>query len=684
MPCVRLNTGADMPLVGLGTYPMRGLPLGAAVVRALRAGYRRFDTASAYGNERGLGMALKTAPWRASREPLFLTTKLSNREQREGTVRAALAGSLRRLGVPRVDLYLMHWPLPDTFTDSWRQMEELFHEGAVGAIGVCNCHPHHLDRLLRGASVVPAVNQVELHPLLSQKPLLDYCQARGIVVEAYSPFARMHPRLVRHPDLMKMAERYGKTVPQIILRWDVQQGIPAAPKTSHRRRLAENLAVFDFELTGRDMEVLDGLNEEFRVRYNPDVYPVRNSKPARKTLPDRTTDSREILLYGHGGSANRGCEAIVRSTSALLKAELGAGSAIRLMSFSPQEDREAGLPDIDTVADSGTRWPGLSPVRLARALLWRALPRPVPRHVLDNLRTLRRAGRADVCLSVGGDNYCYDPVEIYYGLNRLLRKRCRRMVLWGCSIEPDRMDHAMQDDLRGFDLITARESITHAALRDRGLEQARLFPDPAFAMKEERLPLPSGWREGEMVGINLSALIEQYERRPGGCLAACAELIRHVLSAGRGGVVLVPHVTGRRSDDRFPLGTLYREFRTTGRVLMLPGGLNAPETKGYVSRCRLFVGARTHATIAAYSSGVPALVLGYSVKARGIARDLFGDEKGLVLPVQEMEDPRQLIRLFDGLREREGELRARLGETVPEARRALKAAGAEIRRLAEP
>ncbi len=186
-----------------------------------------------------------------------------------------------------------------------------------------------------------------------------------------------------------------------------------------------------------------------------------------------------------------------------------------------------------------------------------------------------------------------------------------------------------------------------------------------------------------MVGINLSALIEQYERRPGGCLAACAELIRHVLSAGRGGVVLVPHVTGRPSDDRFPLGTLHREFRTTGRVLMLPGGLNAPETKGYISRCRLFVGARTHASIAAYSTGVPTLVLGYSVKARGIARDLFGDEKGLVLPVQELEDARQLIRLFDGLREREGELRARLGEAVPEARRALKAAGMEIRRLIE-
>ncbi len=146
-------------------------------------------------------------------------------------------------------------------------------------------------------------------------------------------------------------------------------------------------------------------------------------------------------------------------------------------------------------------------------------------------------------------------------------------------------------------------------------------------------------------------------------------------------MVLVPHVTWRSSDDRYPLGDIYREFRGDKRVLMLPGGLNAPQTKGYISRCRFFVCARTHASIAAYSTGVPTLVLGYSVKARGIARDLFGEETGLVLPVQELSDARQLIDLFDGMREREGDLRARLASRMPDVLRGTEEAAHEIEKL---
>lgn len=671
-------------MLGLGTYPMNGPRLAWTVAKARAAGYARFDTASAYGNERWLGRGLSLArPWMPSR-PIFLTTKLSNDEQR-GDVRAALTGSLRRLGVAQVDLYLLHWPQPDTFLDAWRQMENLYREGLARAIGVCNFHSHHLDRLLEIAAVVPAVNQVERHPLLSQVPLLEYCRSRGIVLEAYSPMARMHPRLVRNPLLIEMARRHGKTVPQIVLRWNLQHGLPAVPKSSRWQGLKDNLAAFDFALEAVEMEQIDGLNEDFRIRFNPDVYVFRKKAGAASAAAGAAVEKRrpDILFYGHGGSANRGCEAIVRSTGALLKKTLGPRAFIQVSSSAPQEDREASIPAVDAVVDSGAVWPATSPVRWLRAALWHACPTPVARHLLSNLRTLQRAGRADACLSVGGDNYCYDPVEIHYALNRVLRKRCRRLVLWGCSIEPDRMDAAMLDDLRGFDLITARESITFAALRERGLDRARLYPDPAFAMEEERLPLPPGWRAGQMVGLNLSALIERYERTPGGALSACAELIRHVLARTECGVALVPHVTGRPSDDRFPLGDLYREFRGDGRVLMLPGGLNAPQTKGYVSRCRYFVCARTHASIAAYSTGVPTLVLGYSVKARGIARDLFGAETGLVLPVQELADGRQLVRLFDSLREREGELRARLAEAVPEMQRALKTAGAEIRRLVE-
>lgn len=682
MQTIRLNNGVEMPMLGLGTYPMNGPRLAWTVAKALAAGYDRFDTASAYGNERWLGRGLRMArPWRPSR-PIFLTTKLSNDEQR-GDVRAALAGSLRRLGVERVDLYLLHWPQPDTFVDAWRQMEALYREGLARAIGVCNFHSHHLDRLLENAAVVPAVNQVERHPLLSQTPLLEHCRSRGIVLEAYSPMARMHPRLVRNPLLAELARRHGKTVPQIVLRWAIQQGVPAVPKSSRWKGLKDNLAVFDFALDADEMERIDGLDEEFRIRFHPDAYPIRKkagsaSAGAGAGEGDR---QRNILFYGHGGSSNRGCEAIVRSTSALLKKSLGSRAFIQVSSYAPQEDREASIPSVDAVVDSGAAWPATSPVRWLRAALWHACPTPSARHLLSNLRTIHRAGRADVCLSVGGDNYCYDPVEIHYALNRVLRKRCRRLALWGCSIEPERMDAAMLGDLRGFDLITARESITFAALRDRGLERAKLYPDPAFAMDEERLPLPPGWRDGQMVGLNLSALIERYEQTPGGARSACAALIRHVLARTECGVVLVPHVTGRSSDDRYPLGDLYREFRGEGRVLMMSGGLRAPQIKGYIARCRFFVGARTHATIAAYSTGVPTLVLGYSVKARGIARDLFGEETGLVLPVQELAGGVQLVRLFDGLREREEELRSHLRTVLPDILRGTEQSAREIGRL---
>lgn len=262
-----------------------------------------------------------------------------------------------------------------------------------------------------------------------------------------------------------------------------------------------------------------------------------------------------------------------------------------------------------------------------------------------------------------------------------MRRLTRKMVLWGCSIEPDRVDEPMLADLRRFDLITARESITLAALRDKGLLRVRWYPDSAFLMEEDRQPLPAGWRDGQMVGLNVSPLIESYESQPGASLTACRELVRHILDHTDMGVVLVPHVTKRESDDQIPLRKIWEAFAATGRVFALSGDLNAPQIKGYISRCRFFVGARTHATIAAYSTGVPTLVLGYSVKARGIARDLFGNEQGLVLPVQDLTEPRLLVRLFAGLQQRETALRAHLAAVLPGYIRAAREAGWEICRL---
>lgn len=263
---MKLNNRVEMPSLGLGTWPMKRV-LYKVVPLAFLAGYRAFDTSSAYGNEHYLGRVLKFFP----RKSVFMTSKLSNSAQRTGDVRRALIQSLTALKTDYLDLYLMHWPNPDTYLGSWRQMEALYKEGLVKAIGVCNFHEHHFEKLFEIASVVPVINQVELHPLLTQKPLVDYCSKKGIAMEAYSPLARMDPRLINHPVLVKLGVKYKKTVPQVVLRWIVQSGYCTCPKSSSFKRIRQNMDIFDFELTDDDMRKIAGINENYRVRHNPDT-----------------------------------------------------------------------------------------------------------------------------------------------------------------------------------------------------------------------------------------------------------------------------------------------------------------------------------------------------------------------------------------------------------------------------
>ena len=252
----------------MGTWPLNGVALALLVRKAVALGYRVFDAASAYGNERWLGCGMKIAPKR--RSELFISTKLSNSSQRSGDVAGALRGSLSRLGTKYVDLYLMHWPYPGTYVAAWKQMEALYSAGLARAIGVCNFHQHHLDDVLRVADVVPAVNQVELHPLLCQAELVYFCRGKGIQIQSYSPLARMHPQLVANEVIVAMAERHHRTVPQIILRWNVQHGYASVPKASCVARLRENISVFDFVIPDEDMRAIDSLNANLRVRHDPD------------------------------------------------------------------------------------------------------------------------------------------------------------------------------------------------------------------------------------------------------------------------------------------------------------------------------------------------------------------------------------------------------------------------------
>lgn len=270
MDFVRLNNGVKMPIIGLGTYPLNKFKLVKSVVTAYRNGCMSFDTSSAYGNEKWLGRSLKIIKFLGAKN-IFITTKLSNSEQRKGDVRTSLRTSMKNLGVSQIDLYLMHWPNPETYLDSWKQMEELYKEGLVKAIGVCNFHEHHLQKLLEIADVVPMINQVEIHPLFTQKPLREYCTNLGIKVQAYSPIARMHQKLVDHPTLIKLAKKYDKTVPQVILRWDIQNEIITIPKSGNKIRIMENFNIFDFTLSSEEIKMINDLNEDFRVRFNPDT-----------------------------------------------------------------------------------------------------------------------------------------------------------------------------------------------------------------------------------------------------------------------------------------------------------------------------------------------------------------------------------------------------------------------------
>lgn len=374
---------------------------------------------------------------------------------------------------------------------------------------------------------------------------------------------------------------------------------------------------------------------------------------------------RKILLYPHGGSGNHGCEAIVRSTMRLLRAEEGL-----LFSSACEEDRRYGLDHVVRVL------PEQRPIRRCSAGYASAWLR---RHVLgvrdafDRLAfggMVREGADADVALCGGGDNYCYgEPVHIYLQ-NDLLRRAGVPAVLWGCSLEKEDMKGRMLEDLKDFDLVVARESLTSDALLERGISRTVLYPDPAFALPAADVELPEGWKEGNMAGINVSPMVIGHEGRAGAVMENYAGLVAYLLEETDMNVALIPHVVWPGNDDRKPLGELYERFRHTGRVVLI-GDAPCEELKGYISRCRFLVAARTHASIAAYSAGVPALVVGYSVKARGIARDLFGTEENCVLPAQALDEPDELKDAFIRMANREDEWKAAYAEKIPAYRERL-------------
>ena len=369
----------------------------------------------------------------------------------------------------------------------------------------------------------------------------------------------------------------------------------------------------------------------------------------------------KITLYGNGSSGNHGCEAIVRGTVKLLGTEK---NSFRIQSENPQEDRYYGLETRAKVCPAKSE--RKKDLRFLSA--YAKLKLSGNYTDMDGLYYLpgvyEASAGTDIALSVGGDNYCYGGTGIYAYLNRAYKKQRVKTVLWGCSIEPDVVEQkAVAEDLGRYDLIVARESITYEVVK-RVQENTVLAPDPAFFMEPELCVLDDRLCQGNVIGINISPMIISSEKSAGMAYENYKRLIQYILSETDAAIALIPHVVWASNDDRAVLRQLYDDFNHAPRLVPVEDH-TAPELKYIISRCSFFVGARTHATIAAYSSCVPTLVVGYSVKARGIARDLFGTEKGYVLPVQQLRESDELTRAFIGLYEKREALQAHLEETLP-------------------
>ncbi len=383
---------------------------------------------------------------------------------------------------------------------------------------------------------------------------------------------------------------------------------------------------------------------------------------------------RPIILYLHAGSGNHGCEAIADSTVRLIKKirerdGKDTSLPVILATNSAEEDRRYILGELEkeglcTIVEE--RHIDRDFINHVLYYAYRKVTGDAESFLRYRFRDVFRVyedkckdkgikpyeetdGLKPLAVSIGGDNYCYPEMvgDIILAHNVFMDVGFDT-VLWGCSIEPDSLkDQELIDDLSCYDRIYARESITYNALLDTGIspDMLELRRDPAFELKTREVSFPKELKKGSTVGINLSPMVLDRAQDPVLVKESYEKFIRYILGTTDQSVMFVPHVIWGHNDDRKPLMQLYEKFRDTGRVYLVEDA-PAEVLKGYISGCSFFVGARTHSTIAAYSSNVPTLVIGYSVKSRGIAKDLFGTFDRYVLAVQQIEDPDALIKSY--------------------------------------
>lgn len=390
---------------------------------------------------------------------------------------------------------------------------------------------------------------------------------------------------------------------------------------------------------------------------------------------------KKFFLYGHNGSGNHGCEAIVRSTCKILREEFG-DIDIKLASGNTSEDKKYGLDKVINLVNEKNTVAKLSLPYINAYLNLKLKKNGLESEKLAYRKTFYNVDKDAIAFSIGGDNYCYPGYERFTMLHNVLRERNIKTVLWGCSVEPSKIDDFMKEDLVNYDLIIARETLTYEALKGIGAN-VKLYPDPAFQLDKIEKKLPKNFKENNTVGINISPMVMNKENVLGITIENYTELIKYILENTDMNVALIPHVIWEdNNDDRKPSKFLYDKFKDTNRVVLIEDD-NCEVLKGYISRCRFFIGARTHSTIAAYSTCIPTLVIGYSVKAKGIAKEIFGTYENYVLPVQSLSNKDDLINAFEWMKNNEDDIIKYLNEFMPGYKEKALQGKVEIEKLLE-
>jgi polysaccharide pyruvyl transferase WcaK-like protein len=388
-----------------------------------------------------------------------------------------------------------------------------------------------------------------------------------------------------------------------------------------------------------------------------------------------------IVLYPHGGSGNHGCEAIVRTTNAILRKTIPIDT-LQLASYNKQQDIIHGVENIDEFINFESIQTK-SIVNISGAIYSRIFKKPSLRnkkHVKDIINNIRKD---NIYVSIGGDIYSYKGVVPYdvLTINKKVHSSGNKLILWGCSIGEDCLTSSIIPDLNKYDLIIARESITYQSLLSKKIgKNVKLYPDPAFILSTQ---LPDDKREfdiGNIIGINISPLIIEKEQNVGIALKNYDALIQHIIDTTDAKIALIPHVVWEINDDRKLLKQLYNQFKNTGRIILIEDQ-NCMCLKWYISQCKIFIGARTHATIASYSTCVPTLVVGYSVKAKGIAKDLFGTYENYVIPVQSLRCSDDLIKAYEWVNNNYEKIKKHLSMIMPNYIQKAWNAGTEIKKL---